>query len=80
MLNAGCVLKLNKIQPSIYQQLWAIILPAASYVQNPMVSSWFHVLGPGTSAPFSFVKTSRRPMRISAVILGDDFLRQSNSL
>jgi hypothetical protein len=71
--------KAKQIQPSIYQQLWAIILPAASYVQNPMVSSWFHVFSPGTCASFCFVKTSRPPMTISAVILVDDLLRQSNS-
>src|SRR6476661_2337587 len=38
------VSKLNN-PPSIYQQLWPIILPAANYVQNPMVSSWFHAFG-----------------------------------
>jgi hypothetical protein len=41
--------------PLISQQLWAIILPAANYVQNPMVSSWFHFFA--WVHRFCFVKT-----------------------
>jgi sugar-phosphatase len=50
------------IQPSICLQLWAIILPAAGDVQNPMVSSWFHAFCLGIGHSFCFVKAKRGPV------------------
>jgi hypothetical protein len=73
-------LNAKSIHPSIYQQLWPIILPAANYVQNPRVSSWFHALCPALAHRFVLLRRVARQLQAGPVILEDDLLCQSYSL